>query len=96
MFIVLLCWFCFFFIKFRFELFLNEIVNLLYVYERLEYLVGIIIVYFFYVKLLVNFNIFDWILLSKLIVFFYIVIIKKGFIKNCYVNIKLCIDFVFL
>lgn len=73
MFIVLLCLCCFFFIKFRFELFLNEIVNLLYVYERLGYLVGIIIVYFFYVKLLVNFNIFDWILLSKLIVFFYIV-----------------------
>lgn len=76
MFIVLLCLFCFFFI-FRFELFLNEIVNLLYVYKRLGYLVGIIIVYFFYVKLLVNFNIFDWILLSKLIVFFYIVRLKK-------------------
>lgn len=76
MFIVLLCLFCFFFV-FRFELFLNEIVNLLYVYERLGYLVGIIIVYFFYVKLLVNFNIFDWILLSKLIVFFYIVRLKK-------------------
>lgn len=81
MFIVLLCLFCFFFI-FRFELFLNEIVNLLYVYERLEYLVGIIIVYFFYVKLLVNFNIFDWILLSKLIVFFYIVIIKNEIYKK--------------
>lgn len=76
MFIVLLCLFCFFFV-FRFELFLNEIVNLLYVYKRLGYLVGIIIVYFFYVKLLVNFNIFDWILLSKLIVFFYIVRLKK-------------------
>lgn len=92
---VLLCLFCSL-STFRLELFSNEIANSLHVYERSEYLAGTITVHFSHVKLLVNFNTFDWILSSKLIAFFYTVIIKKGFTKNCHVNIKPCIDLVFL
>lgn len=93
---VLLCRFCSLATKFRLELFSNEIANSLHVYERSGYLAGTITVHFSHVKLLVNFNTFDWILSSKLIAFFYTVIIKKGFTKNCHVNIKPCIDLVFL
>lgn len=93
---VLLCLFCSLSTKFRLELFSNEIANSLDVYERSGYLAGTITVHFSHVKLLVNFNTFDWILSSKLIAFFYTVRLKKGFTKNCHVNIKPCIDLVFL
>lgn len=94
---VLLCLFCSLSAKFRLELFSNEIANSLHVYERSGYLAGTITVHFSHVKLLVNFNTFDWILSSKLIAFFYTVIIKKRDLqKNCHVNIKPCIDLVFL
>lgn len=74
---VLLCLFCSLSTKFRLELFSNEIANSLHVYERSGYLAGTITVHFSHVKLLVNFNTFDWILSSKLIAFFYTVRLKK-------------------
>lgn len=67
---VLLCLFCSLSTKFRLELFSNEIANSLHVYERSGYLAGTLTVHFSHVKLLVNFNTFDWILSSKLIAFF--------------------------
>lgn len=79
---VLLCLFCYLSTKFRLELFSNEIANSLHVYERSGYLAGTITVHFSHVKLLVNFNTFDWILSSKLIAFFYTVIIKKEIYKK--------------
>lgn len=93
---VLLCRFCSLSTKFRLELFSNEIANSLHVYERSGYLAGTITVHFSHVKLLVNFNTFDWILSSKLIAFLYCNNKKKRFTKKCHVSIKPCIDLVFL
>lgn len=93
---VLLCLFCSLSAKFRLEIFSNEIANSLHVYERSGYLAGTITVHFSHVKLLVNFNTFDWILSSKLIAFFTVRLKKRDLQKNCHVNIKPCIDLVFL
>lgn len=79
---VLLCLFCSLSAKFRLELFSNEIANSLHVYERSGYLAGTITVHFSHVKLLVNFNTFDWILSSKLIAFFLYCNNKKGIYKK--------------
>lgn len=80
---VLLCRFCSLSTKFRLELFSNEIANSLHVYERSGYLAGTITVHFSHVKLLVNFNTFDWILSSKLIAFFFLYCNnKKGIYKK--------------
>lgn len=84
---VLLCRFCSLSTKFRLELFSNEIANSLHVYERSGYLAGTITVHFSHVKLLVNFNIFNWILSSKLIAFLYCKIKKKGIYKKIVMSI---------
>lgn len=79
---VLLFLFCSLSTKFRLELFSSEIANSLHVYERSGYLAGTITVHFSHVKLLVNFNTFDWILSSKLIAFFLYCNNKKGIYKK--------------